>query len=407
MYILAALIGVLLIILVLQDGFETIILPRQVSRRFRLSRTFYRTSWRIGRATAKKIRSDDQREQMLSFYGPMSLIILLILWAISLTLAFALLQWSLGSAVTSPEKQVTFWTDLYMSGTTFFTLGYGDVVPREGFPRALAVVEAGLGFAFLALIIGYVPVIYQAFSRRETHITLLDARAGSPPTAIELLRRHLPEDHNADELVKFLSTWEQWCSDVLESHLSYPVLAYYRSQHDRQSWLSALTTILDTSALLMTGLEGLPKRSSLFTFAIARHAAVDLAQIFSTPPTTPQRNRLSSADFALVCQQLDQMGLHFLHDEMAEERLASFRALYEPYVIALANYLLLPLPEWVKTTSELDDWQSSAWDTFSLTTQRPLNILDQRKNNHELEHNHNGSSAILPTINETAPQSQL
>jgi hypothetical protein len=404
MNILAALVGVLLIYLVLQDGFETIILPRQVSRRFRLSRTFYRTSWKIGRAIAKKIRTDDRREQLLSFYGPLSLIILLILWAIALVVAFALLQWSLGSSVSSPEKVVTFWTDLYMSGTTFFTLGYGDVVPREGIARLCAVIEAGLGFAFLALIIGYVPVIYQAFSRREVHITLLDARAGSPPSAIELLRRHLPEDHNADELIKFLSTWEQWASDVLESHLSYPVLAYYRSQHDRQSWLSALTTILDVSALLMTGLEGMPKRANLFPFAIARHAAVDLAQIFSTPPTGPQSNRLSSADFARICQELDIMGLHFLHESMAEERLASFRALYEPYVTALANYLLLPLPEWVRTTIELDDWQSSAWDTFSLTTQRPLSILSQRSNNHNPQPSLNSSQSTAPTINETAPQ---
>ena len=104
-----------------------------------------------------------------------------------------------------------------------------------------------MGFGFLALIIGYVPIIYQAFSRRESNISLLDARAGSPSSATEMLRRHY-RTQRLEELLQFLRKWEQWCATLLESHLSYPVLTYYRSQHERQSWLAALTTVLDTCA---------------------------------------------------------------------------------------------------------------------------------------------------------------
>src|SRR5207302_7142659 len=135
-----------------------------------------------------------------------------------------------------------------------------------------------------------------AFSRREAEITLLDARAGSPPSASEFLRRHYRDQHT-EELIQFLREWERWGSELLESHLSYPVLTYYRSQHERQSWLAALTTVLDTCALLITGFENVSLPNARYTFAIARHAAVDLAQNYGTPPLNSGHNRLSSADF--------------------------------------------------------------------------------------------------------------
>jgi len=234
------------------------------------------------------------------------------------------------------------------------------------------VVEAGLGFGFLALVIGYVPIIYQAFSRREAEISLLDARAGSPPTAAEFLRRHLREDLHTEEFVEFLRSWEHWCAELLESHLSYPVLSYYRSQHDRQSWLAALTTILDVCALVMVGLDNIPEQVGKFTFAIARHAIVDLAQTFRTKPSLPKKDRLPSAEFARLRQQMAAEGIRFRDEETAEERLAELRHMYEPYANALADYLLTSLPEWIPTVEHVDDWQSSIWDHFALMSQRPL-----------------------------------
>ena len=245
MRILAIILGILLIIAILQDSFETIILPRRVTRRFRLSRLFYAATWASWSLLGRKLRAGNRREVYLSYYGPLSLILLLILWAAVLMFAYALLQWGLDLPLNAPEKEVTFGTYLYLSGTTFITLGLGDVIPLAGVGRFLAVAEAGMGFGFLALIIGYVPVIYQAFSRREINISLLDARAGSPPSATEMLRRHY-RTQRLEELIQFLGEWERWCAELLESHLSYPVLTYYRSQHERQSWLAALTTILDT-----------------------------------------------------------------------------------------------------------------------------------------------------------------
>ncbi|GER90921.1 hypothetical protein KDW_50830 [Dictyobacter vulcani] len=362
MRIIAVIIGLLLIIVVAQDGFESIILPRRVARKFRLTRLFYAASWVLWSGPARKMRAGNRRGQYLSYYGPLSLLLLLAVWASVFVLSFALIQWGLSSPLQSPDKEISFGTYVYMSGTTFVTLGLGDVIPLSSLARALVALEAGFGLAFLALIIGYVPVIYQAFSHRETHITLLDARAGSPPSALELLKRHSHSNY-PDELMEFMREWEKWCAELLESHISYPVLTYYRSQHERQSWLAALTTVLDISALAMVGVERLPVKPLKFTFAIARHAAVDLAQTYGTPPTLTTK-RLSHEQFIALRNQLAEVGLAFNNEETAEKRLAEIRGTYEPFLLSLANHLLMDLPGWVIEGERVDDWQTSAWDHF-------------------------------------------
>lgn len=393
--ILAAVVGFIMFFAILRDSFETIVLPRRVTRRFRLSRWFYLSTWMLWSTIARKIRPGNRRENYLSYYGPLSLLLLLVAWALVLILAYALFQWGVSDPLQAPEKQQTFGTYLYMSGTTFVTLGYGDVIPLSLLGRILAVAEAGTGFLFLALVIGYVPVIYQAFSRRELEISLLDARAGSPPSASEMLRRHY-RDRTIDPLVQFLGTWERWCAEVLESHLSYPVLTYYRSQHERQSWLAALTTILDTCALMIVGFEGVSPLIVRPTFAIARHSAVDLAQIYGTPPLNPKLNRLSKEDFIRLRDALADVGLVFHHEEDAERRLYEIRRSYEPFVNALADHLLVNLPPWIPATRTVDDWQTSAWDHFAEWSPEKLDeithiITDHRKKmplRHQHEHAH-------------------
>src|ERR1044071_1639787 len=294
--------AIALLLLVLRDAFETVILPRRVQRKFRLTSLFYRASWKVWRGVALQAPRS-LRESLLAWYGPFSLLVLLALWALCIILAFGMLHWAAGSAVAMQGTTPGFLADWYLSGTTFFTLGLGDVVPQSAFARVLTVAEAGLGFAFLAVIIGYLPVIYQAFSRREIAISMLDARAGSPPAAGELLIRY-PIGADADGLARLLSDWERWSAEILESHLSYPVVAYYRSQHGNQSWLAALTVVLDTSALVMVDGDGPCARQAGLTFAMARHAVVDLAQVFSAPRPVKLDERLSEADLTQLIRQL-------------------------------------------------------------------------------------------------------
>ncbi|MGH2484759.1 MAG: potassium channel family protein [Ktedonobacterales bacterium] len=299
MHALSLVIALLLIFFVLFDAFETIILPRRIRRRIRITTMTYRVTWLPWAALAHSMRRNPaRRESFLGFYGPLALIFLLFVWAVGLVVGFALIQWGLGShLVDASTSRAGFGSDLYMSGTTFFTLGLGDVAPRTGPERFATVVESGVGFAFLALVISYLPILYQAFSRREVNVALLDARAGSPPSGVELVRRLGTED-GAQMLVRILAEWEHWSSELLESHLSYPSLGYFRSQHENQSWIAALTTILDACALVMTGLEGVPKQQARLTFAMARHAAVDLSQVFEAETKRERRREwLSDEEF--------------------------------------------------------------------------------------------------------------
>ncbi|HLP99474.1 MAG TPA: potassium channel family protein, partial [Candidatus Limnocylindria bacterium] len=362
--ILAFFAGLALLLAILWDAFETMVLPRRVTRRIRLARMYYRMTWRPWSAVARLLRRDKRRESFLSFFGPLSLLFLLTFWALGLILSFGLLQYGCGSAVEASGRTSNFLVDVYLSATTFFTLGIGDVTPHSEAARVLTAVEAGVGFGFLAIVIGYLPVIYQSFSRREVNISLLDARAGSPPTAGELLRRH-GYPHGLDALQKLLSDWERWSAQLMESHLSYPMLAYFRSQHDNQSWLAALTAILDTCALLMAGVEGTCERQAELTFAIARHAIVDLAQIFIVRPAAADHQRLSPEDLDRLRKLLAAQGLRLQVGPAADQRLAELRALYEPYVMTLGRYLNVTIPPWIPQGSRKDNWQTTVWDRSS------------------------------------------
>ncbi|MGH7583472.1 MAG: potassium channel family protein [Gemmatimonadales bacterium] len=358
MHVLALIAGIALLVGVLRDAFETIILPRRVNRRFRFTTLFYRAVWPPWRAAALACHGGT-RENMLSWFGPFSLLLLLAFWAIGIVAAFGVLQWSAGSALRMANSMPHLLDDLYLSGTTFFTLGIGDVVPRDGIAKFLTVSESGLGFAFLAIVIGYLPVIYQAFSRREIAISMLDARAGSPPSAGELLRRD-PGATDQERLIQLLAEWERWSAEVLESHLSYPVLAYFRSQHSNQSWLAALTTILDTSSLVIVGFDGWCLRQARLTFAMARHAVVDLAQVFGAREITSTPDRLADDEFAKLVAQLERAGIRFTSPD-ARQELRELRAMYEPYVTALAARLAVALPNWTRAPTLLDNWERAPW----------------------------------------------
>jgi hypothetical protein len=360
MHILSLIAGIACLFLALLDAFQTVILPRRASGRFRITRIFYGVTWFPWAWLAGKVKRDRKRETMLSFYGPLSLVLLIVIWAGALVLGFALIFYAAGSPFIDPlGREVGMRSDLYVSGTTLFTLGLGDVVPHKYIIRDLVILEAGMGLGFVAMVIGYFPVLYGAFSRREVTISLLDARAGSPPTAIELLRRHSFDGGNA-ALVLLLEEWERWSAELLESHISYPLLCYFRSQHTNQSWISALTAILDACALLIAGVQEHPARQAQLTFAMARHALVDLAQVFSLDPVSNMPDRLPEAQFQKLYDQLCQSDVKLCRDAYSGARLRQMRQLYEGYAEALSRYLYMPLPPWVADRPHKDNWLSVA-----------------------------------------------
>ena len=369
MRILAVSLGLFITFGVALDAFQTIILPRRPTGRFRITRLFYIATWSPWCWLADRIANRKIREQFYSVYGPISLLLLLALWASLLITGFAFFYLSLGSPFADTLNHHTgilsdLTTDIYVSGTTLFTLGLGDVTPTSQLVRTLVILESGTGLGFVALVIGYVPVIYTAFSHREVSVAMLDGRAGSPPTATELLRRHAYEDGER-ELILLLAEWERWSAEILESHISYPLLCYYRSQHDNQSWLSALVAVLDTCALLITTVDGPAARQAQLTFAMARHALIDLGHVFHVEKSAQEKeaiglDRLPSTAFSNLCENLSGLHLRLCGDPESMARLTAIRLLYEPHAHALSDYMKMPLPRWVPEPKKTDAWKTVA-----------------------------------------------
>ncbi len=378
--IVGAVLGIVIVWVVLLDAFETVVLPRRVLRNFKLTAYFYRRTWIPWRKIASHIKMTSRQQNFLGYYGPLSLILLLGFWAAELILGFAMIQYGIGGHEQLCGERLTFGKILYHSGETFFTLGYGDIVPTSGPARVLSVLEAGMGFAFLGVVIGYIPVVYSSFSRREIQISMLDARAGSPPSAAELLVRLAgrTEEPGVNQRVmdEVLRDWERWAAELLESQISYPVLTFFRSQHSNQSWLAALTTMLDVTALLLTGIEGVHPGQAKLTFAMARHAAVDLAQVVNARHDPGAPERLPDAELEALRGALEGAGLRLRSDDYGREKLTKLRSMYEPYVHATGRNLMMTLPAWRHPEKLRDNWQAGPWDR--VIQARGLAILGQK-----------------------------
>lgn len=385
MAVAALILGCLFLLGVLLDAFQTIILPRRPVGRFRITRLFFLATWIPWRWVSGHLPGKRLREQLYSFYGPLSLLLLFVVWAVLLCAAFGLVYFGMHTPFHDPFLQghpgssfAQLRSCFYVSGTTLFTLGLGDVLPATNGARALVVVEGATGLGFVALVIGYLPVLYTAFSTRELAVALLDARAGSPPTAGELLFRHNFEGGDA-ALEHLLADWERWCAGMLETHISYPILCYYRSQHDNQSWLAALTAVLDTCALLITTIDSSNAgvgcvRQAQLTFVIGRHTLIDLGHVFGQELVEQKMRhalplRLRDEEFAALCEMLATAGFSLCGDVGAKERLQAMRLLYEPHAAAMGSYLRLNLPAWVpprpNSQSRPDGWARVAQLRFS------------------------------------------
>jgi hypothetical protein len=273
--ILVGVLGGVLVLLMLAEIFFAFLLPRRVKRDPRIVRSVFNYAWLPWRRLARSMPAQTA-DTMLGIYGPFGLLLNLVLWIGAIMLGFACLQWANGSHLGPMHASVSFGNDLYFSAATMTTDGPASLSAQTGFARVIQVITSGTGLAVLAIVIGYLPSLYQAFSRREATVSQLDARAGSPPSAGRLVIRSTQRD-GWPALNRYLSGWETWVAELMETHLAYPVLAYFRSQHVNQNWLSAMCTVLDTCAFTIAAAPAGTVDSARFTYAIARHAVVDLS----------------------------------------------------------------------------------------------------------------------------------
>jgi len=360
MHVLVGVLGGALVGLMLAEIFLTFLLPRRVKRDPRLVRTVFAYGWRPWRRFARRLPTQ-AADTMLGIYGPLGLIVNLVLWVTAIMLGFACLQWAAGSHLGVGHGAVGFGDDLYFSAATMTTDGPASLSAHSAFARAVQVIDAGSGLAVLAIVIGYLPSLYQAFSRREATVSQLDARAGSPPSPGRLVLR-TTERGGWDGLCAYLGGWEQWVAELMETHLAYPVLGYFRSQHLNQNWLAAMCTVLDACAFMIAAAPRESVDSARFTFAIARHAVVDLSYSFHVAPRPPAHDRLPDEDLGELLRQLSAAGVEPAVDaRTVGERLTHTRALYEPYVCALSSHLELALPAWLAPESPNDNWRNTEW----------------------------------------------
>ena len=350
----AGICGVVLILFILVDAFNTIVLPRRVHRTFTLTGLFYRVTWPPFAGLGRLFGSGGRREEYLSIYGPLSLLLLLVTWAASLIVGFGLFQYALAMQIAG--KVAAFGQCLYTSASALFMIA--NSIPSNQGGRWVETVKAGVGFGLLGLTVGYLPVLYQSYSSRELRISLLDARAGSPPTAGELLKRQAEE---SALLQNQLAAWEEWTGELLQEQLSYPMLAYFRSQHQNQSWIAALTAILDTSAVVLLCSDGNLRHQAQLTFAIGRHALVDLATVFRARPC-PCPERIDDATLERLKLELARCNTCLHHDRLTAESLVRFRRMYEPYAWSLSTHFLMALPAWLASEQNQDNWRATSFD---------------------------------------------
>jgi hypothetical protein len=360
MRILVGVIGGGLVALMLLEIFLTFLMPRRVKRDPQIVRSVFAFGWRPWRRLARRLPAQAS-DTMLGIYGPFGLLLNLALWVSVMMLGYACLQWSGGSLLATMHRSVDFGDDLYFSAATMTTDGPASLTAHTTFARVVQVIDAGSGLAVLAIVIGYLPSLYQAFSRREATVSQLDARAGSPPSAGRLVLRTTGRG-GWPALSGYLSGWETWVAELMETHLAYPVLGYFRSQHLNQSWLAAICTVLDACAFTIAAAPTGTVDPARFTFAIARHAVVDLSYSFRVEPAPPALDRLPADDLEWLLRELREAGVEQGADTATiAERLTRTRALYEPYVNALAERLELPLPPWLAPESPSDNWRNTDW----------------------------------------------
>ena len=350
--------GVLLWCGVCWDAFCGVVLPRAVDPKRALSGRITLWCWRLWAAAGRRIARPGLRLNFLSTYGPLVVMLLLALWGGLMVLAFALIYHGLGPRFQAASGPVGFGTLLYMSGSTFLTLGLGDVTTPDPAGRLFMVLEAGSGFTFLALVITYLPVLHQAYAAREVGSLLILSRAGRPPTALRLLGRYAGPDRS-EVLRGNLREAERWMAETLQSHVSHPVLAFYRAQDLSQSWLISLAAVLDSCALLIVGGEGLAAAQARLTYRMGVRLLQDLTEALGSPVCPPRRTRLAEADLPAILRAAEESGLGLrLGPDAAPELLRLVRG-YDSQLVSLASWLEVALPTWIPSVPDGQESEAS------------------------------------------------
>src|SRR5437870_3077876 len=343
--------GAVLILAILQDVFLSVVVPRRapnVGRMFRPSAFIIPALWRMWRELGLRMTSPERREAVLGSFGSLAVMLLLVAWVAGLILGYGLILNALGSQLRPAPDNLS--TALYFAGVALLTLGFGDIVATEAPTRLITLVAAANGLGLFALVISLMFTLYGSFQRREVAVVVLEAGAGAPPSGVTLLETYALAGI-LDDLPHLFRDWQSWAAEVLDSHLAYPILAYFRSSHDNDSWISSLGAVMDASTLVLTTIEDGPKGWAKLSRAVGGHCLEDLVQNFRL--VDEREVGVERAEFDEARQRLARAGFP-LRD--ADESWASFsrmRSEYAGRVNALARYWASPPAQWIGDRSPL------------------------------------------------------
>ena len=334
--------GAVVVFFVLNDVFQSVVVPRPSPwGGFRLTRLVIRGSWRVWRTLGLR-GGPEKRERMLGTFAPRVLIGLLLVWIVGLILGFGLMMYAL-RAQTHPQLE-NLPMAMYYAGTSLLTIGYGDIVAQSALARLVSITAAIAGLGLIALAISFIFSLYASFQRREVLVVTLDARAGAPPSGVSLLES-ASKLGLRDDLAQLFFDWEKWAAEVLDSHMAYPLLAYFRSSHDNESWISALGAVLDAATLVQTTVVDVPRGPAKMMYAMGRHAVEDLARYFRIP--RDHEPGVERYEFDEARARLASVGYTLLAPDDSWVAFARLRSEYAGALNDMAKWFAAPPTQWI------------------------------------------------------------
>ncbi len=349
--VLSIAIGLVVIAVTLSDVFQSVVMPRATGRRLRISFYVWRWMWRVWPRAAWRFYADDadRRENFLAVFAPLMLVSLIGFWVALSIFGFALVLWGMRGGIA--PSHTSFATMLYFAGTSLLTIGFGDIVGRSALPRLVSVLAALAGLSFLSIQTAFLFAIFGSFQQRETFVVMVAARAGAPPSGVNLLaiagysRTH-------DDLPPLMIEAQRWAAAVMESHLAYPSLAFFRSSHDDQSWIGTLGTLLDAATLMMTTLRDVRDGQARIFYNVGRHATRDLSRYFRAE-VTEEDVGIERSEFEHACDRLEAAGYELKPRDDAWRRFASLRSGYAARLNVLARFFEIPPLQWIGDRSTI------------------------------------------------------
>ncbi len=345
--------GVFLLWLVFWDLFQTIVLPRPSPGWFREGRYVFRGTWRIVKFLAQA-RTSRPRETLLGYFAPAMTVVLLAIWLVTLMLGYGLIFYGLRDQLRPVPPDLG--SCIYFAASCVLTLGFGDVVAVGAAARTVAVLAAMTGLGAVALVVTFFFSLYGSYQRREVGVVTLQTMAGAPPSAIALLEtfRRLQLDARLPDL--FLE-WERWAAEVLDTHVAYPILGYFRSSHDNLTWIGALGSVLDAASLVLTTIEDVPRGEAERFRRAGAHLVEDLSNLGFRGPLTAagagsSQARVTREAFDAACIRLAGAGYRLVPADDAWPAFQSVRASYIHRLKGMASFWAMRSTSWLGMEEE-------------------------------------------------------